>query len=526
MSSGTFRLARRTTATAALLWIVSTAQPVVGAGLPEQATEMNRLPRIRPDYTQLVIPPNIAPLNFQIEEPGREFRVRLHGPAGKEILLNSHHASVVIPPKPWRELLQQNLGTNILVEISVKGTNGQWARFEPIENTVAREKIDSHLVYRLIGPVCTWFRNMGIYQRNLENFDEKPVLLNSAIGNGCVNCHSFQNNSPDLFSFHVRPGTRDKNAAKVAAGMVLVRGGKATWLQTKSEAAPRPPGYLSWNPTAPVVAFSMSKPGQLFRAVGAEGRDVFDSISDLAVMNVDTCAAAATPGIAAPDRLETFPGWSADGKFLYFSSAQTLWNPNDPPTPELIAKTKFDLMRVAYNAADGSWGKPETLLTAAETGKSILEPRASPDGRYLLFCMTDYGGFPIHQAGCDLYLLDLKSGQHRRLECNSDAADSWHCWSSNSRWFVFSSKRDNGLLARPYFCYLDANGREHKPFVLPQEDPAFYDTWLKTYNVPELITGPITATPAELARAALSGKEAGQPAQPGGGSQKDGSAMP
>jgi hypothetical protein len=498
----------RGTAAAVLLWICSTAQPVAGAELPEHSTEIKRLPRIRPDYSQLVIPPNIAPLNFRIEEPGSEFRVRLHGAAGKEILLGSRRASVVIPPEPWRALLEQNPGTNIAVEIYVKGTNGQWARFEPIENTVAREKIDSHLVYRLLGPVCTWFRNMGIYQRNLENFDEKPVLLNSAIGNGCVNCHSFQNNSPDLFSFHVRPDTKDKNA-RIAAGMVLVQNGSATWLQARSAAAPRPPGYLSWNPAMPVVAFSMSKPGQLFRTAGAEVRDVFDSFSDLAVMNVETCAASTTPGIAAPDRLETFPGWSADGKVLYFSSAQMLWDPNGPPTPELIAKTRYDLMRVAYNVADGSWGKPETVLTAAETGKSILEPRASPDGRYLLFCMTDYGGFPIHQAGCDLYLMDIKSGHYRRLECNSDAADSWHCWSSNSRWFVFSSKRDNGLLARPYFCYLDASGREHKPFVLPQKDPAFYDTWLKTYNVPELVTGPVTATQEELARAVLSGNAAG-----------------
>jgi len=85
--------------------------------------------------------------------------------------------------------------------------------------------------------------------------------------------------------------------------------------------------------------------------------------------------------------------------------------------------------------------------------------------------------------------MDLKSRKYRRLTCNSAQSDSWHCWSSNSRWIVFSSKRDNGWLARPYFSYIDANGREHKPFVLPQKDPAFYDTWLKTYNVPELVSG-------------------------------------
>ncbi len=148
------------------------------------------------------------------------------------------------------------------------------------------------------------------------------------------------------------------------------------------------------------------------------------------------------------------------------------------------------------------------MLTAAQTGMSISEPRASPDGRYLVFCMSAYGGFPVYQPSSDLYLMDLRNGKHRRLQCNSDASESWHCWSSNSRWIVFSSKRDNSWLARPYFSYIDAAGQEHKPFLLPQKDPAFYDTWLKSYNIPELITGPITVPQEELLRAIHSGDAA------------------
>jgi dipeptidyl aminopeptidase/acylaminoacyl peptidase len=258
----------------------------------------------------------------------------------------------------------------------------------------------------------------------------------------------------------------------------------------------------------------MSHPGQIFRAAGPEIRDVFDSQSDLAVMNVHTRSASASPRVNAPDRLETFPGWSADGKFLYYSSVNKRWSPAASPDPAQIAQTRFDLMRVAYDIRTDTWGTPEKILSADETGKSILEPRASPDGRYLLLCLTDYGGFPIHQTGADLYLLDLHHGQCRRLECNSDQADSWHCWSGNSRWIVFSSKRDNGLLARPYFCYIDAEGHEHKPFVLPQQDPAFYDSWLKTYNVPELVSGPVVISPSDLAAAIRAGQAGAGPASP------------
>jgi len=82
----------------------------------------------------------------------------------------------------------------------------------------------------------------------------------------------------------------------------------------------------------------------------------------------------------------------------------------------------------------------------------------------------------------------------------STQCDSFHSWSSNSRWIVFSSKRDDGLFARPYFSYLDADGKAHKPFVLPQEDPTYYDSCIRTYNAPELATAPVPASRRELGR--------------------------
>jgi hypothetical protein len=461
-----------------------------------------RAARIRPDYSDIVIPSNIAPLNFQIQEPGVAFQVRFHGAGGGDIAMDCRQPGIQIPRAAWRGLLESNRGAQIDLEISVKGTNGVWTRFGRIRNTVAREPIDSHLVYRLLGPVCVWFRDVGIYQRNLETFDESPILQNESIKGGCINCHTFQNNRPDWFSFQVRPGM-DKKAT--ASGMVLVRNGKPEWLETKSAVAPTPPGYHCWNSSQPVVAFTLSKPDQIFRGAGAEIRDVFDYRSDIAVLNLNGGTALTSTNISDPGRLETFPNWSADGRTLFYCSAKTLWGRNGDPSPEQIANTKYDLMRISFDPTRNAWGTPETLVSSADCGKSCLEPRASPDGRFILFSMTDYGGFPIHQAGCDLYLVDLKTGSHRKLECNSDQADSWHSWSSNSRWFVFSSKRDNGLLARPYICYFDAEGREHKPFVLPQKDPAFYETWLKNYNVPELVTGPVTVSQRKIQDTILNG---------------------
>ena len=89
--------------------------------------------------------------------------------------------------------------------------------------------------------------------------------------------------------------------------------------------------------------------------------------------------------------------------------------------------------------------------------------------------------------------MDLTTGDIRRMvEVNSDDVDSYHTWSSNGHWFVFSSKRMDGLWARPYFASFNPEtGETGKPFLLPQEDPLFYDYYTYTYNRPELIKEPV-----------------------------------
>lgn len=63
---------------------------------------------------------------------------------------------------------------------------------------------------------------------------------------------------------------------------------------------------------------------------------------------------------------------------------------------------------------------------------------------------------------------------------------------------VFSSRRDDGLYTRPYFSYFDPSGKMHKPFILPQKDPGFYTDFMKTYNLPELITSKVELNPRRL----------------------------
>jgi dipeptidyl aminopeptidase/acylaminoacyl peptidase len=161
-------------------------------------------------------------------------------------------------------------------------------------------------------------------------------------------------------------------------------------------------------------------------------------------------------------------------------------------------------MRIRYDLASDQWGDPELVLSAEQTGRSILQPRISPDGRFLLCCQCRYGSFPIYQPTSDLYMLDLDSGECTRLEINSEFSESWHSWSSNGRWIAFSSRRQGGLFTRCYLSFVDEAGRAHKPFLVPQRDPQFYDSLLKTISVPELITGPVPVTARQLTQAVVS----------------------
>jgi hypothetical protein len=456
------------------------------------AAAVGRPPAIRPDYADIVIPPNIAPLNFTVLEPGRRYCVRLWGPAGRGFEVSSEQPAIVLPTAAWRKLLEANRGRDLAIEVNVQDPAGRWQRFAPIRQSVAAETIDSYLAYRLIGPLYNLYVNVGIYQRDLESFRETPVVHGRLFKDSCVNCHTGLNHSGQDMLVHIR--------GKTGPAMLLAHDGRVRRVDTRTQFNPTPASYSTWHPSGQFVTFSANKLSLFTHAMG-ETRDVFDANSDLGCYDVASGQVRSSREITRRDRLETFPNWSPDGRYLYFSSA--------PATPlERYRQVQYDLMRVPYDPASRAWGPAEMVLPSQALGKSIVEPRCSPDGRYIMLTACDYGSFPPYQPSSDLYLVDTQRKTCEALPINSPQCDSWHCWSSNGRWFVFSSKRRDGLLAKPYFSYFDAAGKAHKPFVLPQQDPDFYESFTKNYNVPELLARRIEVSPKDFARAALSGEGA------------------
>jgi hypothetical protein len=447
-------------------------------------------PRLDPDYTSLVIPPNIAPLNFRIQESGRDFVVRVSSDAAPLVELRCPDGTCRFDAPWWRELLDRNRGQRLYWDVYAQHEDGTWVRFDRVTNAVAEEPIDAYIVYRQLAPNSQFTSIKGIFQRSLESFACSPLVT---LRNGtfeCVNCHTFHQNNPNRFLFHIR---------RKHAGMMLYLDGVMRKVDTKQGPMFRPLAYASWHPDGRHIAATLNMyvgnspstvEGYYFQAIEKRG--------DLAVYDVETNRISTTSAVFGNEYIETHPYWSYDGRYIYFARCK------DMPllSHQDLDKFKFDLMRISYDTATETWGEPETVVAYSQVGKSCAFPRPSPDGRYVLHILSDKGTYPIYQRNSDVYLLDLTSLEYRRLDAvSSDFAESFPRWSSNGRWFSFLSNRNDGRSALPYFAYLDAAGEAHKAFVLPQEDPAYYDSFTDSYNVLELVKSRVEADPFELAQA-------------------------
>jgi len=478
----------------AVLVVVLTAcvvLPVLREPMPDvtTATRVAREPRIDPDYTSLVIPPNIAPLNFRIMEDGRDYLVRICTEGGERLDIHCRDGSCRIPAGSWRRLLETNKGGRLRYDIFVQRHDGTWVQFKQVTNTIAKEPIDSHIVYRLLMPNSSRAEIRGIYQRDIESFRKSALITNRDGTFYCFNCHTFHQHDPNRFLVHLRIRH---------PGMMLVMDGQVRKINTKQGPMFRPIAYASWHPAGRHIAgtcnrfighFPMNAKRYDFRALEKRG--------DLVVYDVDKNTISTTEVVFGHEYIETHPCWSPDGKYIYYCRGKDI-----PITePEDWEKSDFDLMRVPYDITTDTWGLPETVKAYSELGLCCSFPRPSECGKYVLHILADQTTYPIHQESSDVYLLDLESKEHRRLDAVcSDLAESYPRWSSSGRWFSFVSNRRDGMSAIPYLAYFDKEGQAHKAFVLPQEDPAFFDTFIDTYNVVELVKSRVNISAFRLAQ--------------------------
>lgn len=444
-------------------------------------SELNSEANIFPDYKNVTIPFNIAPLNFIIRDSADKYLVVLKGEKSEVIEILSDDGNIQIPIKKWKKLLNENKGLGYSISIYIE-KGSKWFKFNTVNNNIATDVIDNYVVYRFINPANILWSEMGIYQRNIQDFSVSPIMSNKLTDNNCMHCHSFAANNSDNFMLHMRgkPG-----------GTVIYSNNELKFVDTKTEHTISAGGYPAWHPNGKLIAFSNNKINQRFHAVKEKYAYVYDKVSDIVLYDVEKNQIQAIPALSTPD-FENIPTWSPNGEYLYFLSST--YHETDTAQYENV---KYDLKRIKYNVEKNEWGDVEMLIDSKVLGKSIAFPRVSADNRYVVFCMADYGYFTVYNETSDIAILDLKTGEIASPDINSSSVESYPSWSKNGKWIMFNSKRDDGISSRPYFSYFN-NGKAQKAFVLPQEDALWNFEEMNNINRPEFVSSKVPLSPQEI----------------------------
>ena len=449
------------------------------ASTPEHVSKVNQLPDIYPDYIGVTIPADIAPLNFNLADEDIDcMDVVARGSKGGELHTNGDWADFDIAD--WQALTQQNQGGKITLTVCVE-KDGQWTQYNDFDIYVSKDNIDEWgLTYRRIKPGYEVGGDIGIYQRNLSNFDETAILAETVVPGRCFNCHTANRTTPNRITLQMRGEGR---------GTMIQKDGKQAWVETKTDSTKASGSYSYWHPQGDYVAMAVNSVHQSFFTGTGQRIEVYHKFSNVEVLDTRTNELILSPLLQTED-LEIFPAFSHDGKWLYYSTSKPC------KVPAEYEKVKCSICRIGFDAEKGQFGlQVDTLLNGPATDKSYVLARPSYDGRWLMYCVSSRGNFPVSQDDADLWLMDLKTGKTRALtEVNSQQCEAYHNWSDNSRWFVFSSKREDGMYTKLYLACIDEQGRVSKPFLLPQRNPRkYYQELMDAYNVPDF-----TKTKVEL----------------------------
>lgn len=375
------------------------------------------------------------------------------------------------PSKVWRELRKEAGTREAWIQIKgVRRDGGGVIHASPrVRFRISRWPVDTAVVYRLVVPPFNPHTTPDTFVRDLRSFETRDFLLGRR--KYCFNCHTFSSKMGDRgkVGLQVRCMAGGPYDLPVYFGMYDI-GEKRGW-KVRLPFSIQMSTFMAWAPDEQRLAFSANQQLVTLAPVVHETQFAGEPTSDIAIYDVGENVAYLLPGASDPEVLELYPRWTPDGASIVFCSARAGAHP---------AHVRYDLREIPFN--EGRGGDSEAVPGASDNGKSNYYPRFSPDGRWFSFCQSDGGS--LIKSSSDLYLLpgDLQGAAHR-LECNADyAADSWYSWSSNSRWLVFASKRDDGIYARLYLTQIDDEGHASPAVRVPLREVP-----LASFNIPEFV---------------------------------------
>jgi Flp pilus assembly protein TadD len=450
-----------------------------------------------------VFPPDIIAPTF-LWTPGRgendRWEVRVNGPDGTELSKTTVTESQWRPEKEvWARIKQASHEADATFTVSSVGISAETVRAAAsIRIRTSRDKVGDALFYREVPlPFLKAVQDPSKIRwryGTVDMEDGPPIVLENLPV--CGNCHSFADNG-SVLGLDVDYGN-DKGGyglIPVSSHMVMNDESIISWSDYKRDDGELTFGLLSRvSPTGRYVISTVKDRSVFVARDELMISQLFFPIKGILVVHDrETGEFFALPGADDPRYVQTNPVWSPDGKEILF--ARTEAHPDkdlDRPKAALLDFTdvseftqdnepfRYDIYRIPFN--EGRGGRAVPLEGASANGMSNYFPKYSPDGKWIVF--TQSRDYMLLRPDSELFILPTAGGPARRLRYNTDRMNSWHSWSSNSRWLVFSSKQ-NGPYTQMWLTHIDADGNDTPPVVLDRFTAAD-----RAANIPEFVNLP------------------------------------
>ena len=311
-----------------------------------------------------------------------------------------------------------------------------------------------------------------------------PVVMNHMPT--CINCHSFSAEGKTL-GMDMDGPQGDKGAyalVPTARKIVIQQSDVFTWNKYNREKNT----FGLFSRVSPDGRFVVSAVDEEVHVVNYMDfrflQTFYPTKSRIAFYDRKTGAVAALSGADDSAYVQCNPVWSADGKRVAFlrAKAKPAWPAYNSPkaafaNDSLETPIKYDLYRVTFN--DGKGGRAESIKGASGTGKSVSFPKYSPDGKWIVFVQAKNG--LLMRPDSRLYIIPAEGGAARELACNLPLMNSWHSFSPNSKWLVFSSKSFTPF-TQMFLTHIDDNGDASPAILIPNSTAPN-----RAVNIPEFI---------------------------------------
>ena len=182
------------------------------------------LPQIFPDYIGVTVPAGIAPLNFDLSEEYTKVFAVVTDSNGNSLKAKGGYACFNV--KKWHKLTEANIGEVLTVRVAGY-KDGRWEQFSPFKIFISKYPLNDYgVTYRKFAPGYETYSKIGIYQRNIHNFKEEPIVEGTLLPGQCMGCHTANATSPDEFLFHLR----GKHGATI-----VQKDGKRKWAKQEKD---------------------------------------------------------------------------------------------------------------------------------------------------------------------------------------------------------------------------------------------------------------------------------------------------